>query len=355
MKIQQHVPVAAAVAAILAGVAFSTYAPTANAQTASDEITEVVVTGSRIVRKDLTSNSPLVTVDTAALEQKSGLNIESYLNQLPAFNPAAAPTILNGPGSNSDVQISAISSVGISAISLRGLGTNRTLTLIDGRRGVPVNALMTVDVNGIPSSMIKRVEIISGGASAVYGADAMGGVSNFILRNDFEGLEVDAQYGGTDAGDGQEIRGSAIMGTKVSDGKGHIVIATEYYQRQGAFEKNRDFWTKAWADPTVPGNFLGFVFGENGWNPNNYGPNVGTATTVNGGTQACGFPNTCATTGWRFQDNGTMWAFANTPSNAARFQGPIDSRAYSLVNAYNAVNNTFSAAVNPGDPIQVVK
>src|SRR5262249_44857918 len=90
---QQHVTVAATVAAILGGVAFSSYAPVAHAQESLDDISEVVVTGSRIVRKDLTANSPLVTVDTAALEQRSGLNIESYLNQLPAFNPAAAPTI----------------------------------------------------------------------------------------------------------------------------------------------------------------------------------------------------------------------------------------------------------------------
>ncbi len=138
-------------------------------------------------------------MDTAALEERSGLNVESYLNQLPNFNPAAAPTILNGPGSNSDVQISAVSSVGISAVSLRGFGPNRTLTLIDGRRAIPNNALMVVDLNGIPSSMIRRVDIISGGASATYGADAVGGVANFMLRRDFEGLETDGQWG-TNAG-----------------------------------------------------------------------------------------------------------------------------------------------------------
>ncbi|MEJ1960288.1 MAG: TonB-dependent receptor plug domain-containing protein [Gammaproteobacteria bacterium] len=232
----------------------SSYAPVSHSQDAGGEIEEVTVTGSRIVRKDLTANSPLVTVDSAALEQRSGLNIESYLNQLPAFNPSAAPTILNGPGSNSDVQISAVSSVGISAISLRGFGSNRTLSLIDGRRAIPNNALMTVDINGIPSSMIKRVEIVSGGQSAVYGADAIGGVANFILRKDFEGLELDAQYGGADAGDNQEIRASAIAGTKISDGKGHIVFATEYYDRQAAYQKNRDFFTKGWSDPTTIGN-----------------------------------------------------------------------------------------------------
>src|SRR4029078_11690509 len=101
--------------------------------------------------------------------------------------------------------------------------------------------------------------------------------------------------GGTDAGDGQEIRGSAIMGTKVADGKGHIVVATEYSERQGAFLKNRDFVTDAWADPNTGGNFLGFVFGENGWNTLTNGPTPLTAAAAYG-AQACGFPNSCSNT-----------------------------------------------------------
>jgi outer membrane receptor protein involved in Fe transport len=354
---QQHVSVAAAVAAILGGVVLSSHAPTARAQEASssNEITEVVVTGSRIVRRDLTSSSPLITVDTAALEQRSGLNVESYLNQLPAFNPAAAPTLLTGSGSNSDVQISAVSSVGISAISLRGLGPNRTLTLIDGRRAVPNNANMVVDVNSIPSSMIKRVDIISGGASAVYGADAMGGVSNFILRKDFEGLEVDAQYGGTEAGDGQEIRGSAIMGTKIADGRGHIVVATEYYDRQAAFQKNRDFWTNAWADPNVPGNFLGFVFGANGYYSYLNPPNPDTAAAINGGSPGCGYLSSCTRSSFRFNNNGSV--FFPVGPNVAQWQaggGILDGATWTPVNIYDTTGNTFSAAVNPS-LIQQVK
>jgi outer membrane receptor protein involved in Fe transport len=343
---QQQVSVAATVAAILGGVAFAGYAPGARAQEAGGEITEVVVTGSRIVRKDLTSNSPLVTVDTAALEQRSGLNIESYLNQLPSFNPAAAPTILNGPGSNSDVQISAVSSVGISAVSLRGLGPNRTLTLIDGRRSVPVNALMVVDVNSIPSSMIKRVEIISGGASAVYGADAMGGVSNFILRKDFEGLEVDTQYGGAEAGDNQEIRASGIMGTKIADGKGHIVVATEYYDRQAAYQKNRDFFTKGWQDPTVQGNFLNFVFGENGYNSVLNAP-APSAVTKLAGNPACASPGSCAFTGFRFNPDGSI--FFPTGNNMASFKKPIDGLVYSTYMGYDTTKlNSTNPAPGPG-------
>ncbi len=181
-------------AALLCGITAGGFAPRAaaadSAKAGSDEqqLTEVVVTGSRIARRDNVANSPLVTVDAKQLESQSGLNVESYLNQLPAYNPAATPT---SEGTNSDVQISSINSVGIASISLRGFGANRSLTLIDGRRATPTNALMVVDVNSIPSSMIRSIEIISGGASAVYGADAMGGVSNFLLNRDFQGLQVD--------------------------------------------------------------------------------------------------------------------------------------------------------------------
>jgi outer membrane receptor protein involved in Fe transport len=362
---QQHVSVAATVAAILSGVAMTGYAPATRAQqapAASDEISEVVVTGSRIVRKDLTSNSPLVTVDSAALEQRAGLNVESYLNQLPSFNPAAAPTILNGPGSNSDVQISAISSVGISAVSLRGFGSNRTLTLIDGRRAVPNNALMTVDVNGIPSSMIKRVEIVSGGQSAVYGADAMGGVANFMLRRDFEGLEVDSQYGYADAGDNQQIRASAIIGSKISDGKGHIVFATEYYQRQAAYLKNRDFFTKAWQDPTVAGNFLGFVFGENGYAPNLTQINANTLGAILGKdpSQVCAFAFTPATRcanpngpSIRFNPDGSI--FDTVGNNAASFKRPVDGLTYNYVNVYDPTATFLFNTAQMPQTIQQIK
>ena len=265
--------VSASIAAILGSAAMYSFSPTVYAAEEEDGLAEVTVTGSRIQRRDLEANSPLVTVDSAALESKSGLNIESYLNQLPSYNPAAAPTV---EGTNSDVQISAINSVGIASISLRGFGPNRSLVLVDGRRAVPTNALMVVDINSIPSSMIKRVEIISGGASATYGADAIGGVSNFMLRRDFEGLEVDTQYGVTEVGDNEELRASAIMGTAFAEGRGNLVIATEYYDRKGAYDKNRDFYKDGYADPTVAGNFIGFVMGANGYN---FSPPGGAGTT----------------------------------------------------------------------------
>ena len=142
---------------------------------------EITVTGTRIVRRDFVSNSPIVTVETEQFESRTGLNIESYLNQMPNYNPATTPVT-----GQADVGITPINSVGIASISLRGFGPNRNLVLIDGKRPVPINALMVTDINQIPSAMIARSETITGGASAVYGADAVGGVTNFILRDDFE-------------------------------------------------------------------------------------------------------------------------------------------------------------------------
>ncbi|MET0292935.1 MAG: TonB-dependent receptor plug domain-containing protein, partial [Steroidobacteraceae bacterium] len=262
----QRTSVRASVAAILGAAAFAGYSQVTIAADAAAEagLEEVTVTGSRIRRPDLEANSPLVSVDAAALEQKSGLNIENYLNQLPAYNPAGSPTVKGGTGGNTDVQISAVNSVGIASVSLRGFGPNRSLVLVDGRRAIPTNALMVVDVNSIPSSMIKRVEIISGGASATYGADAIGGVTNFILKDNFEGFEFDVQAGVTEAGDGEEMRAYAMVGTNFAEGRGNVTFGVEAYNREAAYEKNRDFYTDSWSDPTVGGDF--FVFGYNGFN-----------------------------------------------------------------------------------------
>ena len=119
----QPLTVGATVAAIVAGFAMAGHSPVARAAEATQEdLVEVVVTGSRIMRRDYEANSPLVTVDTAQLEQRAGLNVESFLNQLPSYNPAASPNVKGGSGSNSDVQISAVNSVGIASISLRMTG-----------------------------------------------------------------------------------------------------------------------------------------------------------------------------------------------------------------------------------------
>src|SRR5690606_6539165 len=173
-------------------------------------IEEVIVTGSRIVRRDFSANSPIVTLESDSFENISTVAIETVLNQLPQFVPALTQF------ATMDVQNSATNTPGASTVNLRGLGSNRNLVLIDGRRGQPLNGALIVDINAIPSAAVERVEIITGGASAVYGADAVSGVVNFILKKDFEGLEVSTQYGTTEYGDANELRVSALMGANLN-------------------------------------------------------------------------------------------------------------------------------------------
>jgi outer membrane receptor protein involved in Fe transport len=378
-------PVRVAVAAVLATF-MAGHAPEASPAEsevsggADEELAEVTVTGSRIVRRDYEANSPLLSVETADLEQRSGLNIESYLNQLPAFNPAASPNVR---GTNSDFQITAVNTTGISSVSLRGFGANRSLVLIDNRRAVPINPLMVVDVNGIPSSMIERVEIISGGASATYGADAIGGVSNFLLRRNFRGLELNGSYGLAEAGDNDETRASAIVGTSIGDGRGSIVFAGEYYDRKAAYERNRDFFRKGMADPTVGGNSV-FLQGVNGYNfappagaqivpgvnpASNYYPAVSTLAALFGRSGTPGptkgvvaYPGptggAAGVTGTvRFNPDASLFTIVG--DNAASWRGPaIDNFRYGYADAYNnALCNSTNLTSCPNGPqaIQQVK
>src|SRR5262249_54608772 len=125
------------------------------------ELQEVTVTGSRIVRKDFEATSPIVTVGQEIFQQSSTVALESNLNKLPQFVPAVTQQV------TTDVQNTATNTVGASTVSLRGLGPNRNLVLLDGRRTMPVNAQMVVDINSIPAAAVERVEIITGGASSV--------------------------------------------------------------------------------------------------------------------------------------------------------------------------------------------
>jgi len=149
----------------------------------------IVVTGSRITRPDFNNNSPAISVDETLLENSGTTALESNLNKLPQFVPAQTPT------AGGDIQPTATNTPGAATISLRGVGANRNLVLLDGRRATPGNASQVVDISTIPSIAIDRVETITGGASATYGADAVGGVVNFIMKRRFQGLQLDAQAG----------------------------------------------------------------------------------------------------------------------------------------------------------------
>jgi iron complex outermembrane recepter protein len=206
--------------------------------------TEVVVTGSRIVRHDLDASSPLVTVPAERFEQTSQLSVESVLNQMTQFTPGQTQFSAQG-----EIQTSPSTSLGIGTANLRGLGTNRTLVLIDGRRAQPANAALVVDLNTIPSAAIERVETITGGASAVYGADALAGVVNFVLKDKFQGLALDLQGGTTQEHDANETRFSALAGTNTANGHGNVMFGVEWYKRGAAYQKDRAFYRDGWNDP----------------------------------------------------------------------------------------------------------
>jgi outer membrane receptor protein involved in Fe transport len=210
----------------------------------------IIITGSRIARKDFSSNSPIVTVGSDLLQNSGTSAVEVNLNKLPQFTPEKTPT------QGGDIQATPTNTPGSATISLRGIGSNRNLVLIDGRRVTPANASMAVDINSIPSAAIERVEIISGGASSTYGADAVGGVVNFILKKNFQGLQLDSQIGITQRGDGREYKISGIMGTDFADGKGNISVAMETNDRAPSYNRNRPWYQSVYSSPSIGGNLF---------------------------------------------------------------------------------------------------
>ena len=211
---------------------------------------DIIVTGSRIARRDYQANSPIVTVDNSLLEQASTASIEANLNKLPQFTPASGKTPTTSGG---DIQPTARNTPGSASISLRGIGSNRTLVLINGRRATPADATGTVDINTIPSAAVERVEIISGGASSTYGADAVAGVTNFIMKSKFTGLELDGQFGLSERGDNFEYQVSGIMGTDFADSRGNISLAFSANERKVAYQRNRPWYKDLYADPNIAG------------------------------------------------------------------------------------------------------
>ena len=197
------------------------------AQSASDD--EIVVTGSRIQRtQDFVANSPVATVDEVQFERTGTINTEQLLNVVPQTVPGLTRTS-NNPGN------------GTASVDLRGLGSNRTLVLVNGRRAQPTGAAGVVDINTIPPSLIESVEVLTGGASSVYGADAIAGVVNFILKDDFEGVEARAGFQATDKGDAETYSASVTVGANFDDGRGNAAATIGYTNRSALFQGDRDF------------------------------------------------------------------------------------------------------------------
>jgi iron complex outermembrane recepter protein len=198
--------------------------PPAAGEGAGDQSGDIVVTGSRIIRSGATTSTPTVMLGSADIAQAGAISPGDLLRQLPAV----------APGLNSESSGVSFNGAGLDLIDLRSLGTNRTLVLVNGRRQVSSNpSTASVDMNTIPTPMIERVEVITGGASAVYGADAVSGVVNVILKQDFDGFAVNGQFGISSRGDGERYSIGAMAGSNFGDGRGNITAYVGYTKEEG--------------------------------------------------------------------------------------------------------------------------
>lgn len=215
--------------------AVSATAFTASVNAAEEEevakVERIEVTGSRLRSTDLQGFSPVQVIDGSDIDTSSVANIQDLLLKNPAFG---APAISR---TNSNFSTS---SAGASTVDLRNLGTARTLVLVNGRRyvtGVPGS--MAVDLNTIPAQFIERIEIMTGGASAVYGSDAVAGVVNIILKKEFEGIEFDVQYGESAEGDSEETQIQFTTGVTSANGKGNVMIHGSYTDQGAVYSRDR--------------------------------------------------------------------------------------------------------------------
>lgn len=193
----------------------------------AEEAQVVVVTGSRIARPDLEVSSPVTVIGTEEIEARQPNSAEDLLRELPAVRPALGPAVNNG-------------SDGSSSVNLRGLGDNRTLVILDGRRLTPFGLDGIVDLNVIPTGLVERVDVVTGGASTVYGADAVAGVVNFVTRRDFAGFEVSGNYRVSEKGDATQYRVDALVGANLEDGRGNVVLGLGYGKRNPLLATNRE-------------------------------------------------------------------------------------------------------------------
>lgn len=201
---------------------------TAQADTTAETGKEVVVTGSRIRRPNLESTVPITSISGESLIKGGDTNIGDTLNELPQLKSTFSQ---QNPGLG-------IGIAGLNLLDLRGLGTVRTLVLVNGRRHVAADILnnaVSPDVNSIPNDLIERVDIVTGGNSAIYGSDAIAGVVNFVLKKDFEGIQIRGQAGGSTRGFGDNQYVSAMVGHNFADGRANVTLHGEYSNQERVF------------------------------------------------------------------------------------------------------------------------
>ncbi len=223
---------------------------------------DIVITGSRIVRDGYSAPTPVTVLGAADLAAQRPANVSDFVNQLPSI--AQGSTAANSSGSLSN------GLAGINSVNLRGLGAGRTLVLLNGQRSVASAVNGVVDVNTFPQDLIERVEVVTGGASAQYGSDAVGGVVNFILDEKYRGIKLAADTGITDRGDGHNYRFAATIGKSLAGDRLHLLASAEYYHQDGVATIARDWNDRGYfqinnpaytADNGLPQRLVGEGFG----------------------------------------------------------------------------------------------
>ena len=221
----------------------------------SVEEREIIVTGSRVARSGFNTPLPVTVLGAEQIARQGSSNVAQLLNELPAFRAQSSPA-------TSSIFVS---NLGASTADLRGLGGSRTLVLIDGRRvvgstvsGSSFTPANLVDLNLVPTSLLQRAEVVTGGASAAYGSDAVAGVTNLIINRDLTGLRGSMQYGQTEAGDNNEFVVSLAYGTRFGDDRGRFIIGAERVDNTGTGDCTTRDWCNvnynAVSNPFVTGS-----------------------------------------------------------------------------------------------------
>jgi iron complex outermembrane receptor protein len=220
--------------AFVAGVGTATdvaYAQSAPASGNATQLTGVQILGSRIKQPNLTSSSSMTVLSDKELELQGTVNVETLLNNTPQVFAGFSSNDSNG-------------ATGTATVDLRGLGPQRTLVLIDGKRlnaGDARQSPPSPDINFIPAALVDHVEILSGGASAVYGSDAIAGVVNFVMKKDFQGFRVDSQYNRTDHSDGTTGETTLVWGSNFASGKGNVTLYAGYTKMDAITQDARGY------------------------------------------------------------------------------------------------------------------
>jgi len=219
----------ASVAPMVLGLAMvSTPAFAQDQEAAKPDERVIVVTGSRISNPNLELSSPVGVVTSEELELRQTNTAEQFLRELPSAIPSVGSAVNNGNG-------------GSSFVNLRGVGSVRNLVLLDGRRFVPADTTGRVDLNSIPLAVIERTDVLTGGATTTYGADAISGVVNFITKRDFAGVELNVSEQITEEGDGNVFRSDLTIGANFDDGRGNVVLSVGYQSQDAVFQGDRSF------------------------------------------------------------------------------------------------------------------